>query len=123
MQVPARQDCADGYSWVSETYTEDGVSYNIEIETDKKYRVTTMQIMMSGGNNNFVWWACSCMFGENSEQVAWLKEHMWDDDVATATFGDAIWTINPITKGVTLTVQHVDADAWYMSQIWQEDIK
>lgn len=117
IEEPKRQNCTDGYIWQSKTYIEDGVSYNIEIETDKKYRVTTMQIMMSGGNNNFVWWACACMFGEDSEQVAWLKEHMWDGETVTATFSDAIWTINPITKGVMLTVQHVDAEKWYMSLI------
>ena len=114
---PKRQSVTDGYSWQSETYVDGNVFYNIEIETDKEYRVTTMQIMMTGGNNNFVWWACACMFGEDSEQVAWLKEHMWDDESSTTIFGDAIWTINPLKKGVMLTVQHVDAEVWYLSLI------
>lgn len=117
LDVPTRQSVTDGYSWQSKTYVDKNVSYNIEIETDKEYRVTTMQIMMSGGNNNFVWWACACMFGEESEQVAWIKEHMWDDKTVTATFGDAIWTVNPLTKGVMLTVQHIDAETWYLSLI------
>lgn len=117
LDAPKRQSVTDGYSWQSKTYVEGNVSYNIEIETDEEYRVTTMQIMMSGGNNNFVWWACACMFGEDSEQVAWLKDHIGDGEIVTTTFNDAIWTIYQIKKGVMLTVQHVDAEKWYLSMI------
>lgn len=117
IEPPKRQNVQDGYSWMSETYKEGNVSYNIEIETTKDYRVTTMQVMMSGGNNNFVWWAAACMFGENSEQVLWLKDNMWNENATTKTFADDVWTIFPLPKGVMLTVEHIDAEKWYMSQI------
>ena len=117
LNVPKRQDVQDGYSWQSETYKEGNILYNIEIETTKDYRVTSMQITMQGGNNNFVWWSCACMFGEESEQVTWLKENMWNETTTTKTFNDAVWTITPINKGVTIHIQHVDAESWYMSLI------
>ena len=117
LEVPKRQEVQDGYIWQSQTYKEGNILYNIEIETTKDYRVTSMQIAMQGGNNNFVWWACACMFGEESEQVAWLKENMWNETTTTKTFNDAIWTITPINKGVTVRIQHVDAESWYMSLI------
>lgn len=117
LEVPKRQEVQDGYIWQSETYKEGNILYNIEIETTKDYRVTSMQITMQGGNNNFVWWSCACMFGEESEQVAWLKENMWNETTTTKTFNDAVWTITPINKGVTIHIQHVDAESWYMSLI------
>lgn len=117
LEVPKRQEVQDGYIWQSQTYKEGNILYNIEIETTKDYRVTSMHIAMQGGNNNFVWWACACMFGEESEQVAWLKENMWNETTITKTFNDAVWTITPINKGVTIHIQHVDAESWYMSLI------
>lgn len=117
IEPPKRQNVKDGYSWMSETYKEGNVSYNIEIETTKDFRVTTMQIMMSGGNNNFVWWASACMFGENSEQVLWLKDNMCNESTTTKTFADNVWTLFPMPNGVMLTVEHIDAEKWYISQI------
>ena len=117
LEVPKRQEVQDGYAWQSKTYKEGNILYNIEIETTKDYRVTSMQVTMQGGNNNFVWWACACMFGEESEQVAWLKENMWNETTTTKNFNDDAWTINPLNKGVTVRIQHVDAEKWYMSLI------
>lgn len=117
VEQPKRENTTDGYRWATPVYKEDGVSYQLEIESDKDYRITTMQIMMQGGNNNFLWWACACVFGEESEQITWLKENMWNTTTTTKTFSDDVWTINPMDKGVFLTVQHVDAEAWYMSLI------
>lgn len=117
---PETKTTEDGlFEWLSETVQFGDTFVTYEIHANENHEILDATFNMFGADNGFLSFAATLPYScaEKEKAVQFVKEHMTGEN-ASITIGDAIFSIYPHEKGgAMLTIQDIDADAFYSELI------